>query len=93
MPARRTLEVVGQCGCEKWGFSGGFSGGYPKSTLNFRVYQSQLISLSISLFDCLSLSLCVYIWMDMQTCVHVWNPEADAWCLPQLNLELTVLLG
>lgn len=61
--------------------------------LNFGVYQSQSISLSLSLFDCLSLSLRVYKWMDVQTCVHVWNPEADAGCLPQLNLELTVLLG
>lgn len=80
---------VVQCDCEKWGFTGALSGGYLKSTLNFGVYQSQ----SISLFDCLSLSLHVYIWMDTQTCVHVWNPEADAGCLSQLNLELTVILG
>lgn len=64
MPARTTLEVVGPCGCEKWGFTGGLIGGYLKSILNFGVYQSQSISLLLSLFDCLSLSLHVYIWMD-----------------------------
>lgn len=39
--------------------------GYLESTLNFGVYQSQSISLSLILFDCLSLSLRVYKWMDV----------------------------